>query len=99
MLGDYSIEDGRVRFTPMFPLDPGRQYHVTFAAARRAAAHERPSALPAKDTTPKTTVAQVFPTAEVVPENQLRLYIHFSAPMGSRAGSTTFTCSTTRGRR
>ncbi len=43
-------------------------------------------ALPAKDTTPTTTVAQVYPTAEVVPENQLRLYIHFSAPMGSRGG-------------
>ena len=42
--------------------------------------------LPAKDKTPKTTVAQVFPTAEPVPENQLRLYIHFSASMGSRGG-------------
>ena len=31
-------------------------------------------------------VAQVFPTADVVPENQLRIYIHFSAPMGSRGG-------------
>ena len=28
----------------------------------------------------------MFPTADVVPENQLRLYIHFSAPMGMRGG-------------
>jgi len=28
----------------------------------------------------------VYPTADVVPENQLRLYIHFSAPMGSQGG-------------
>jgi hypothetical protein len=42
--------------------------------------------LPAKDTTPRTTVTQVFPTMEVVPENQLRMYIHFSASMGSRGG-------------
>src|SRR5688572_17861831 len=31
MLGDYRIRDNDVVFTPMFPLDPGRQYHVTFA--------------------------------------------------------------------
>src|SRR5688572_31130030 len=31
-LGTYQIEDGRIVFTPMFPLDPGRQYHVTYAA-------------------------------------------------------------------
>ena len=30
MLGDYRIEGGHLRFTPMFPLDPGRPYHVTF---------------------------------------------------------------------
>ena len=85
MVGQYSIEDGRVRFTPMFPLDHGRQYHVTFTAPG-APPITATVGLPAKDTTPKTTVAQVYPTAEVVPENQLRLYIHFSAPMGSRGG-------------
>jgi hypothetical protein len=42
--------------------------------------------LPARDSTPVTTVAQVFPTADEVPENQLRLYVHFSAPMGSKGG-------------
>src|SRR5262245_46546255 len=29
-VGQYSIEGDRIRFTPMFPLDRGRQYHVTF---------------------------------------------------------------------
>ena len=33
-----------------------------------------------------TVVAQVYPTSDVVPENQLRLYIHFSAPMGLKGG-------------
>ncbi len=41
MVGQYAIEDGRVRFTPMFPLDHGRQYHVTFAAPGSAARDER----------------------------------------------------------
>ena len=31
-------------------------------------------------------VAEVYPTSAVVPENQLRLYIHFSEPMGMKGG-------------
>jgi hypothetical protein len=85
MVGQYTIEGGRVRFTPMFPLDPGRQYHVTFTAPG-AAPITATVALPAPDTTPKTFVAQVYPTADVVPENQLRFYIQFSQPMGTRGG-------------
>jgi hypothetical protein len=85
MVGQYSIENDRVRFTPMFPLDHGRQYQVTFSAPG-ASPITSVVGLPAKDSTPKTTVAQVFPTADVVPENQLRMYIHFSAPMGRRGG-------------
>lgn len=32
--------------------------------------------------TPQTTVAEVYPTAATLPENLLRFYIYFSAPMG-----------------
>ena len=85
MVGQYSIEGGRVRFTPMFPLDHGRQYQVAFTPPG-APPITSAVGLPAKDATPKTTVAQVFPTTDVVPENQLRMYIRFSAPMGSRGG-------------
>lgn len=84
-VGQYAIEEGRIRFTPMFPLDPGRQYHVTYTPPGGEAVSAT-VALPAADTTPKTMVSQVFPTADVVPENQLRLYIHFSQPMGIRGG-------------
>lgn len=85
MLGQYHIEDGRVRFTPMFPLDKGRQYHVVFSPAGTLPVTAAVS-LPAPDTTPTTMVAQVYPTADMVPENQLRLYVHFSAAMGLRGG-------------
>ena len=84
-VGQYAIEDGRIKFTPMFPLDPGRQYHVTYTPPGGDAVSAT-VALPAADTTPKTMVSQVFPTADTVPENQLRLYIHFSEPMGMRGG-------------
>jgi hypothetical protein len=85
MLGDYRIDGGRIRFTPMFPLDPGRQYHVTFAPAG-AVPMIATIGLPAAHSTPSTVVAQVFPSGEVIPENQLRLYVHFSAPMGMKGG-------------
>jgi hypothetical protein len=85
-LGQYSIEGDRIRFTPMFPLDKGRQYYVTFTPPGGAPPTTATVALPAEDTTPTTVVAGVYPTADVVPENQLRLYIHFSAPMGMRGG-------------
>ena len=34
MLGDYSVAGGALRFTPPFPLDPGRPYQVRFDPAR-----------------------------------------------------------------
>jgi hypothetical protein len=85
MLGDYKIDGNRIVFTPMFPLDPGRPYHVTFALAGGEPITVMVS-LPATHTRPSTTVAQVYPSGDVVPENQLRLYIHFSAPMGMKGG-------------
>lgn len=82
MLGDYVVDGNAIRFTPMFPLDPGRQYHVTFAPANLTAT----VALPAATAQPSTVVSHVYPSTDVVPENQLRLYIHFSAPMGLKGG-------------
>jgi hypothetical protein len=84
-MGSYEIAGGRIIFTPMFPLDPGRQYHVTYAPAGETPITSIVS-LPPRNMTPVTSVTEVYPTAEVVPENQLRLYIHFSAPMGSKGG-------------
>src|SRR5688572_8633645 len=85
MLGEYQIDGTRIRFTPLFPFDPGRQYHVTFAPAG-AAPVTATVGLPSVHTTPTTVVAQVFPSSDIVPESQLRLYIHFSAPMGMKGG-------------
>jgi hypothetical protein len=93
MLGEYAVVDRALRFTPMFPFDAGRSYHVAFEAAAIPGMSRANYAgvtgvvgLPARDMTPTTTVAHVFPSGDVVPENQLRLYIHFSAPMGRRGG-------------
>lgn len=41
--------------------------------------------LPRDKAAPSTSVMQIYPTADVLPENQLKFYVHFSAPM-SRGG-------------
>ena len=88
MVGEYAVVDRRLRFTPMFPLDPGRNYEVRFVAPGEMAPVPITASvsLPARDSTPVTMVSQVFPTAAEVPENQLRMYVQFSAPMGSKGG-------------
>jgi hypothetical protein len=89
--GRYAATGGVLRFTPMFPFDAGRQYEVRYTAVglgfstqggtiRRVVARRAgPPATP-------TRVTHVFPSGPVVPENQLRMYIHFSASMGRRGG-------------
>ena len=86
MLGSYAFKDeDRFVFTPMFPLDPGRTYYVTFIP-RGGVAITATVGLPATHTTPSTVASQVFPSGDLIPENQLRLYVHFSAPMGMKGG-------------
>ena len=93
ILGTYTLEKDRIRFVPAFPFDPGRQYDVIFDPAAtlgsRAGKAARVTAIvsrPADHAEPSTVVTQIQPSADVLPENQLRLYVHFSAPMGLRGG-------------
>jgi hypothetical protein len=92
MLGDYSVAGGALRFTPAFPLDPGRPYRVRFDPARLPGAGGLNAPIvatvgqPARDATPSTVVTRVYPTADAVPENLLRMYIEFSEPMGRPSG-------------
>jgi hypothetical protein len=102
--GDYAVEAGVLRFTPAFPFDPGREYHVQFD----------PRGLPTSDGThrivvtatvspsavkrdPSTTVAQIYPSGDTLPANVLRIYLHFSAPMGLRGGFEHITLLDDRG--
>jgi hypothetical protein len=75
--------DRGIVFTPMFGLkDPG-QPCGTLNHRRRPA---EVVSLPKPNIAPTTVVSHVYPSADTVPENQLRLYVHFSAPMGRRGG-------------
>ena len=98
MLGTYSIGNGAIRFAPQFAFDPGRRYVVVLDPARlpppsgrqpqswRSRRIEATIGVPPPEGHPATRIVDVYPTAREVPENQLRLYIYFSAPMGRRSG-------------
>ncbi len=95
MLGTYTVQSDTLRFTPRYPFDAGRPYQVVFDASRLPLAQPAGSSRapvvavvsrPKTAAAPSTRVAQVYPTADQVPENQLRLYVQFSAPMGRRSG-------------
>lgn len=94
--GSYAVRDQTVVFTPRFGFDPGQQYRVTFdpsllprwdqPVAWRESVMTETVARPKEVVAPTTVVSHVYPTRDVVPENQLRMYFHFSAPMGRRPG-------------
>jgi hypothetical protein len=90
VLGRYAVTDSAVTFTPLFPFDPGRDYRVVFDPShlprpRQTASVTVVVGLP-EITTEPTAVVAIHPSADVVPENLLRVYIEFSAPMGNRSG-------------
>lgn len=64
-----------IRFTPKFPPQPGTKYRLIFDTF--TAEFEVAKTPPAKP----TEVESIHPTAANVPENLLRVYLHFSAPM------------------
>jgi hypothetical protein len=81
LLGSYGVEAGLLVFRPRFPLAPGVQYRAVFHPTNGAALVEKTFGEPARETAPSARVEQVYPSADVLPSNQLRLYIYFSASM------------------
>jgi len=101
VLGQHRVSSTTVDFIPMFPFDPGRGYAVeidptklpTFATApagkpspRAAQSFRTVVVLPAELRSPTTTVSRMLPTAAILPENLLRIYLEFSGPMAREHG-------------
>jgi hypothetical protein len=80
LIGTYSVEGGALTFRPRFPVAPGMTYRAVFQAPDGARI-ENTFHGPRVNMTPSTRIVQVYPTADVLPSNQLRLFIYFSAPM------------------
>ena len=85
MAGNWQVERKLLRFEPRFPLAHGVRYRAEYRPQHGEpliSFFERPAA---KLGVP-TEVVQVFPSSAVLPENQLKFYVQFSAPM-SRGGT------------
>jgi hypothetical protein len=80
LLGSYHLEQGALVFVPQYPVQAGVPYRATFKVPGRDAVVQR-FAIPKPDMTPTTIVERMYPSASVLPENQLKFYIYFSAPM------------------
>ncbi len=89
---DIAIEKDTLILEPIFPLSYDVRYKITWAPTKNSPLYKlgRPEVLqifqPNPKTEPSTFVTQVFPSSNKLPENQLKFYIHFSAPM--RQGSS-----------
>ncbi|HMJ89060.1 MAG TPA: hypothetical protein VK530_04555, partial [Candidatus Acidoferrum sp.] len=87
MVGTYRVTPDGIRFEPQFPVEPGLKYRATFHPNRLPKASGKSPMLsstfqvPARSIEPSTTVAQIYPSADVLPENLLKFYVHFTAPM------------------
>jgi hypothetical protein len=88
VLGSYRVEDGVLRFEPRFPPAPGLRYRAVFNPAQLPKpANPKAEPVVAEFTIPKpaaaapTVVEMVYPTRDKLPENLLKFYLHFSAPM------------------
>src|SRR5262245_9539335 len=80
LLGRYSLENGALVFTPQYPVQAGVRYRaVAHIPGQSAITKTVEIAKPV--VAPSTVVANVYPSANVLPENQLKFYIHFSASM------------------
>ena len=85
MLGQYRVDAGALVFSPQYPIQPG----VKYRAVARIPGTSPITVLvdipkPAVKST--TVVERIYPSVNVLPENQLKFYIHFSAPMARGFG-------------
>jgi len=82
LLGGVSIVDGLITFHPRYPLQSGLTYRVQFEPGTAGLdSLTAEFAIPADAEQPRAEIIQIYPTAPVLPENLLKFYLHFSAPM------------------
>ncbi len=74
--GTWSVVGKSLRFDPQFPLVPGVAYRIT-------GDFPKPSlfTIPKPPPGPPVAITAVFPSGNILPQNTLRLYVHFSGQM------------------
>jgi hypothetical protein len=82
LLGAYALNGDAVTFQPRFALRPGFTYRATFKFDDTTKdAIDAVVEIPAEAPRPAATVVAVYPSGDKLPENLLKFYIHFTAPM------------------
>lgn len=88
VLGRREVAGDRLRFVPRYPFVPGQRYVARWHdPARQEASLELIFTPPAAPLPATTRVVALYPGGDELPENLLRLYLEFSAPM-SRGGAS-----------
>jgi len=83
LFGESTGDDRGLVFVPRFPLRPGVEYRVVLRRPH-AESVEKSFTLPSPPPSPPTRLTAVFPSRDALPENLLKFYLHFSAPMSRR---------------
>jgi hypothetical protein len=80
MAGSYRLAGDRLQFEPRFALEPGVRYRAVFLPGA-AGEVTLELALPTGNRTFTTVMEAIYPSAGTLPENLLKFYLRFSAPM------------------
>jgi hypothetical protein len=80
LMGATAREGDALVFRPAFPLQPGLRYRAVYGAPGQAPRTQLLE-IPAAPAGPATTLERIDPSPDVLPENLLKLYLNFSAPM------------------
>lgn len=80
LLGITSATANGLRFEPRYPLEPGMRYRIELRQAG-APPMIKIIEIPAENRGAPTRLEAIYPSSDQLPENLLRVYLHFSAPM------------------
>jgi hypothetical protein len=76
ILGEHSFEDGKLLFKPLIPFSRGMSYEIIFRNKEIGKIK-----IPPDEAAKSPTLVAIYPTQDTLPENLLKLYLHFSDPM------------------
>jgi hypothetical protein len=83
VFGRHEVTDNAIHFIPHFPFEAGVRFRATFdpRPLGRTEVLHLDFCLAREAGTARAAVTRVFPSADLLPENLLRFYVCFSAPM------------------
>lgn len=76
ILGDFTVSDQTVLFTPLIPFTHGLSYEILVKGKQMHTFQ-----IPKNKSSNATALLAIFPSADTLPENLLKVYLHFSQSM------------------